>query len=128
MRVIQNLHKEPCFSEREGWTLKQWEGFQIMKRKTGGKAVEPLEWVPHLRWYLQHRDGHVITCKPKAWMDTGGFAMYIDTVLGPWRQPQKNSSDDRMLLVCDNASVHTADDLILFWINTASFCDFFHQT
>ena len=37
--------------------------------------------------------------------------MYIDTVLGPGWQPQKNSSDDRMLLVCDNASVHTADDL-----------------
>ena len=44
-------------------------------------------------------------------MDTGGFAMYIVTVLGPWWQTQKNSSDDRMLLVCDNASVHTADDL-----------------
>jgi hypothetical protein len=37
--------------------------------------------------------------------------MYMDTVLGPWWQTQKNSSDDRMLLVCDNASVHTADDL-----------------
>ena len=82
MRVIQNLHKEPFFSEREGWTLKKWEGFQSMKRKTGGKAVEHLEWVPHLRLYLQHRDSHVITCQPKAWMDAAGFAMYIDTVLG----------------------------------------------
>ena len=52
-----------------------------------------------------------ITCQPKAWMDTGGFAMYIDTVLGPRWQPQKNSSDNRMLPVCDNASMHTADDL-----------------
>jgi hypothetical protein len=33
-----------------------------------------------VRWYLQHEDGHVITCQPKVWMDTGGFAMYIETV------------------------------------------------
>ena len=33
-----------------------------------------------MRWYLQHEDGHVITCQPKVWMDTGGFAMYIETV------------------------------------------------
>ena len=41
----------------------------------------------------------------------GYRAIYIDAVLGTWWQPQKNSSDDRMLLVCDNASVRTTDDL-----------------
>ena len=40
---------------------------------------------------LQHVDGHVITCQPKAWMDTGGFAMYIQTVLAPWSQKQQTS-------------------------------------
>ena len=68
--------------------------------------------------YLQHVDGHVITCQPKAWMDTGGFAMYIQTVLAPWWQKQQTSwtgPDEfpakRLLLVCDNASVHKADEL-----------------
>ena len=72
----------------------------------------------HVRWYLQHVDGHVITCQPKAWMDTGGFAMYIETVLAPWWQKQQTSwtgPDEfpakRLLLVCDNASVHKADEL-----------------
>jgi hypothetical protein len=32
-------------------------------------------------------------------MDTGGFAMHIDLVLGPWWQTQKTSPADRMLLV-----------------------------
>jgi hypothetical protein len=63
-------------------------------------------------------DGHVITCQPKAWMDTGGFAMYIQTVLAPWWQKQQTSwtgpdefQAKRLLLVCDNASVHKADEL-----------------
>ena len=54
----------------------------------------------------------------KAWMDTGGFARYIETVLAPWWTKQLTSLTcpgpfpaKRMLLVCDNASVHKADEL-----------------
>jgi hypothetical protein len=27
MRVIHNLHKEPAFDEKAGWTLKKWFDF-----------------------------------------------------------------------------------------------------
>jgi hypothetical protein len=88
-----------------------WEGFESIKRQKGGKTDQAQQSLPHVRWYLQHQDGHVVTCQPKAWMDTGGFAMYIDLVLGPWWQLKRKSPSDRMLLVCDNASVHTAPEL-----------------
>jgi len=51
------------------------------------KPVEPQQSLPHARWYdvpIQQKDRHVVTCQPKAWMDTGGFTVYIDLVLGPW--------------------------------------------
>jgi hypothetical protein len=80
--------------------------------------VHPAEEFEHVRWYLQHEDGHVITCQPKVWMDTGGFAMYIETVLAPWWLKEQTSwtgpdpfPAKRMLLVCDNSSVHKADEL-----------------
>ena len=83
-----------------------------------GQPVQQAEEFEHVRWYLHHEDGHVITCQPQAWMDTGGFAMYIQTVLAPWWQKKQTSwtgPDEfpakRMLLVCDNASVHKADEL-----------------
>ena len=116
MRVIHNLHKEPAFDEKAGWTLKKW-GFKTIWR-TKGIPVEPLQELEHSRWYLQHKDGHVVTCQPKAWMDTGGFAMYTDTVLVPWWEKQKTSWSGegpfpakRLLVVCDNASVHKAEEL-----------------
>jgi len=37
--------------------------------------------------------------------------MHIDLVLCPWWQTQETSPADRMLLVCDNASVHVAPEL-----------------
>jgi hypothetical protein len=83
-----------------------------------GQPVQQAEEFEHVRWYLHHEDGHVITCQPQAWMDTGGFAMYIQTVWAPWWQKKQTSwtgPDEfpakRMLLVCDNASVHKADEL-----------------
>ena len=84
MRVIHNLHAEPAFNVSAGWSLKKWEGFKTTRRKKNGQPVQQEEEFEHVRWYLQHVDGHVITCQPKAWMDTGGFAMYIETVLAPW--------------------------------------------
>ena len=49
-------------------------------------------------------------------MDTGGFPMYIDTVLGPWWKNQKHSwtgpePATHMLLVCYNASLRKADEV-----------------
>jgi len=118
MRVIHNLHAEPAFNVSAGWSLKKWEGFKTTRRKKNGQPVQQEEEFEHVRWYLQHVDGHVITCQPKAWMDTGGFAMYIQTVLAPWWQKQQTSwtgpdefQAKRLLLVCDNASVHKADEL-----------------
>ena len=118
MRVIHNLHAEPAFSEDAGWTLKKWAGFKTFRRKKNGQPVQPAEEFEHVRWYLQHKDGHVITMQPKAWMDTGGFAMYIETILAPWWTKQQTSwtgdgpfPAQRMLLVCDNASVHKADEI-----------------
>ena len=52
--------------------------------KKNGQPVHLAEEFEHVQWYLQHEDGHVITCQPKVWMDIGGFAMYIETVLAPW--------------------------------------------
>ena len=81
--------------------------------------MQPAEEFEYVRWYLQHddNDGHVITCQSKAWMDTGGFAMYIETVLAPWWLKEQTSwtgpdpfPAKRMLLVCDNASVNNADE------------------
>jgi hypothetical protein len=96
----------------------KWEGVKTTRRKKNGQPVQQGEEFEHVRWYLQHVDGHVITCQPKAWMDTGGFAMYIQTVLATWWQKQQTSwtgPDEfpakRLLLVCDNASVHKADEL-----------------
>ena len=83
-RVIHNLHAEPALSERAGWRLKKWEGFKTIRRKKNGQPVHLAEEFEHVQWYLQHEDGHVITCQPKVWMDIGGFAMYIETVLAPW--------------------------------------------
>ena len=80
--------------------------------------MEPRQEIEHSRWYLLHKDGHVVTCQPKAWMDTGGFAMYTDTVLAPWWENQKTSWSGpgafpahRLLVVCDNASVHKAEEI-----------------
>ena len=115
MRVVQMLQKEPFF--QDGWELKQWKGFKSKNRqKKGGKRAESIEEFEHFRHYLQHRDGHVVTCQNKAWMDTGGFAMYVDTVLGPWWKKQKDSWTGpepvtHMLLVCDNASLHKAAEV-----------------
>jgi hypothetical protein len=94
MRVIHNLHAEPAFNVSAGWSLKKWEGFKTTRRKKNGQPVQQEEEFEHVRWYLQHVDGHVITCQPKAWMDTGGFAMYIETVLAPWWQKKQTSWTD----------------------------------
>ena len=75
MRVIHNLHTEPAFNASAGWSLKKWEDFKTTRRKKNGQPVQQQEEFEHVRWYLQHVDGHVITCQPKAWMDTGGFDM-----------------------------------------------------
>ncbi len=100
--------------------MKKWEGFKTIRGKKNGQPVHPAEEFEHVRWYLQHEDGHVITCQPKAWMDTGGFAMSrdIETVLASWWLKEQTSwtgpdpfPAKRMLLVCDNASVHKADEL-----------------
>jgi len=125
MRVLHNLHKEPAFSERAGWKLKQWNSYTTMRRTKQGEVTNPPETVSHFRFYLEHQDGHVITCQPKAWMDMSGFAMYADTLLIKWWQKQKESflaswsgpdpppkADDlRMLIVADNAGVHKSDEL-----------------
>ena len=50
----------------------KWEGVKTTRRKKNGQPVQQVEEFEHVRWYLQHVDGHVITCQPKAWMDTGG--------------------------------------------------------
>ena len=51
-------------------------------------------------------------------MNTGGFAMYTDTVLVTWWEKQKTSWSGegsipakRLLVVCDNASVHKGEEL-----------------
>ena len=89
-----------------------------MRRKKNVKPVQQAEEFEPVPWYLQHKDGHVITCQPKACMDTGGVAMYIETVLAPWWLQQQTSwtgpdpfPAKRMQLVCDDASVHKADEL-----------------
>jgi len=81
------------------------------------KHVEPQQSLPHVRWYLQHKDGHVVTCQPKAWMDTEGFAMRIDLVLGPWWQTKK-------IACCWCATMPQCTQHPNFnrnWTNTASF-------
>ena len=92
-------------------------GFKTILR-TKGIPVQPVQELEHSRWYLQHKDGHVVTCQPKAWMDTGGFAMYTDTVLSPWWEKHKTSWSGegsfpakRLLVVCDNAFVHKGEEL-----------------
>jgi hypothetical protein len=88
MRVIHNLHTEPAFNASAGWSLKKWEGFKTTRRKKNGQPVQQGEEFEHVRLYLQHVDGHVITCQPKAWMDTGGlpctFRLY-------WRRGGRSS-------------------------------------
>jgi hypothetical protein len=54
--------------------LKKWEGFKTIRRKKNGQPVQPAEEFEHVRWYLQQKDGHVVSMHPKAWMDTGEFA------------------------------------------------------
>ena len=66
-------------------------------------------------------DYNVVTCQSKAWMDTpGGFTMYTDTVLVTWWEKHKTSERwsgegsipaKRLLVVCDNASVHKGEEL-----------------
>ena len=85
MRVIHNLHTEPAFNESAGspgWSLKKWEGFKTTRRKKNGQPVQQAEEFEHVRWYLQHVDGHVITCQPKAWMDTGGVCHVHSDCIG----------------------------------------------
>ena len=125
MRVLHNLHKEPAFSEAAGWKLKEWNSYTTMRRSKKGEVTDPPKTLCHFRFYLEHKDGHVITCHPKAWMDMSGFAMYADTLLIKWWQEKKESllsswpgpdpppkADDlRMLIVCDNAGVHKSEEL-----------------
>mmetsp|Transcript_39390 Transcript_39390/g.98652 ORF Transcript_39390/g.98652 Transcript_39390/m.98652 type:complete len:81 (+) Transcript_39390:997-1239(+) len=44
--------------------------------------------------YLLHKDGHVITCQHKAWIDMPGVCMWMDTRLGPWVQKQCGHATD----------------------------------
>ena len=84
-RVIQNLHTQPGFTAADGYTLSVWE-----KQMTLTKQVrkQPVQYsITFRRPYLQHKDKlTLITCQHRAWMDTGGVAMWAELLMGPYLQ------------------------------------------
>ena len=99
--VVQNLHRQEGFTAADGWQLKQWSRSLTLKNKK-----HQLVTSEYKRHYLIHDRGHVITCQAKAWMDSAGIAMWVDTVLGPHAAslPRK-----RFALTWDNCSSHNSD-------------------
>ena len=63
-RVLDTVHAEHGFTAKDGWTKKVWSRTIEMTRK-GKLQVEH-----HVRPYLIHTDGSVITTQHKAYMDT----------------------------------------------------------
>ena len=99
VRVINTLHQQPAFSVAEGWELKEWRRTLTLVHKNEEFTEE------HVRPYLLQRStGNVVTAQHKAWMDTPGMVMWVDTVLGPWAR----QSGRLKLLIMDNVGFHHA--------------------
>jgi hypothetical protein len=100
VRVIATMHQQPGFTAADGWELKEWRKTLTLTKK----GVETTE--EYIRPYIiETATGNVVTAQHKAWMDTPGMVMWIDTVLGPWRE----RAGRRKLLIMDNVSFHLVD-------------------
>ena len=98
-RVLQNLHQLPGFTAADGWRLERWERTLTLKNK---KNV--LETKLYKRPYLV-RGCTVITVQLKAWMDSAGIAMWVDTQFGPH---VRDECDGKAAIIWDNCGSHNA--------------------
>ena len=64
VKVISELHKLSGFTAEDGWELREWCHDVLIKGKDG-----LIKLVKCARPYLIHKEGTVITCQSKAWMD-----------------------------------------------------------
>lgn len=99
-RVIDNLHLQKGFRSVDGWSLCIWQRTLTLIIK--GKSVTGTYRRPYL---VSRLTGAVITCQHRAWMDTPGLCMMLDTVFKPWMQANKR----RPFIVWDNCGPHLVD-------------------
>ena len=59
----------------------------------------------HVRPYLIHTDGTVVTVQGRAWMDSAGICMWADVQIGPMYARKRGKA----LIVWDNCGSHNVD-------------------
>jgi hypothetical protein len=102
--VIQSLHHQLGFRAVDGWSLRQWSRTLTLTDKKGAAltAVCKRPYLLYVGHQHPHWRGAVITCQHRAWMDTPGLAMYMDTLVQPW----KERTGLRVLFIWDNCGPH----------------------
>ena len=90
-----HLMAETGFQESDGWQIATWS--KTLTLRLGGKDVT----ATYKRRYITNPGTRaVVTCNPKAWMDSVCMVMWAELQLAPW------ASGRRKLLVMDNCAAH----------------------
>ena len=100
--VLKSLHKEPGFTQADGWELKAWERELTLKGKQKDTYVTGVHKRPYL---INLATLEVITIQLKAWMDTPGICMWSEVQVKPWAARRTG----RVMCVWDNCGPHKTD-------------------
>lgn len=104
----------PATLSADEWQLKLWkETVTVLEKKSGIRRP-----ILFKRWYLQHvMHGHVITTQAKGWMDTVGFVMMAQVMLGPyWRGSFGGRAGlGNYVHIVDNCGCHKSQEVINAW-------------
>ena len=100
-RVLDNLMKVSGLRVEDGWEKQVWRRTLTLPHK-GKKELVTAE---HVRPYLIHTDGTIITVQAKAWMDSAGICMWAYVLLGPMYRRKRGKA----LVVWDNCGSHNVD-------------------
>ena len=97
-RVLKEIHTRPGFTVADGWELLHWKRtLTILNKKKEEVSAT------YSRPYLKEKEtGTIITIQHKAWMDTAGICMWLDTLLGPHFASKRGKA----YLIWDNCGSH----------------------
>lgn len=97
-RVLDNLMLSRGIAISDGWEKRVWRRTLTLPQK--GKK-DPVA-AQHVRPYLIHTDGTIITVQAKAWMDSAGICMWADVQIGPIFAAKRR----KCLIIWDNCGSH----------------------
>ena len=101
LQVIDKLHKTEGYTAGDGWVSLWWEG-DVETKTLGSRHFR--------RNYLLHTgSGEVIWSQHNAYMDSCGMSMWIDLVLGPYKEKLNRK---KMLVVMDSHSSHLTPSVL----------------